>query len=242
MEDMKMEFNPEHHALLFAWIAQEVIRREGEGRGSVAVREAVRRYGEQRGSRMAQRARRDGQALDMTTYMAYGEWQAEPGLFAASTDVLEGTPRSLIQRCPWHEAWVGDEVNEAGRLYCLEIDPALARGFNPQVRLEVNGTRSNGASACVFLYHQADLEVLSRMQVDKSQTVMGWEYHLGHLYATLRQVLRVELGENGEAAARAGLERFAERFGKAAAEKIESYQDVDFNHLPESGQTRQDRE
>ena len=233
--NQEIQFNPSHHALLFAWIAQEAIQRAGVDRGQAAVRKAVRVYGEQRGGRMAQRAEKDGQALNMTSYMAYGEWQAEDGLFDSTVDAPDGTPRSLIFRCPWHEAWKEDGINDAGRLYCLEIDPALARGFSPTVRLQVNETRSNGASACEFIYHQADLEALKRMPVDKTQTIMGWEYHLGHLYVTLTEVLALELGEIGKTSAQVGLRKFAERFGNPAAARIEHYLGLDFTRLPEIG-------
>ena len=230
--NQEFQFNPGQHALLFAWTASEVIERAGQERGQAAVRKAVRKYGEQRGSRMAMRAMKDGLALDMTAYMAYGEWQAQAGAFESSMDTPDGMPRSLIFRCPWHEAWVANGINEAGRLYCLEIDPALARGFNPQVHLEVTGTRSNGAAACEFIYHQADLEALHDIQVDKTQTVMGWAYHIGHLYKTMREVLILELGEIGAASSKAGLQKFSEKFGRQAAEEIERYLEVDFDRLP----------
>lgn len=226
-----VEFNPTHHALLFAWIAQEVIRSVGEPRGQAAVRTAVRRYGEQRGGRMSQRAAGNSQDLDMTAYMAYGEWQAPPGMFETAQDSKEGTPRSRIFRCPWHQAWVANGVNEAGRLYCLEIDTSLARGFNPELQLDVNSTRSNGAEACEFIYHDADSNKLAAMEIDRSLTVMPWAYHLGHLYKTMREVLAQELGAEGEAAAQAGLDVFAQRFGAEAAQAIHSYQATDFDHI-----------
>jgi hypothetical protein len=231
--DSEHHFNPAHHALLFAWIAGEVLLRAGKERGRKAVSKAIRRYGEQRGRRMALRAEKDHQALDMTTYMAYGEWQAAAGLFDTGTDQIDGSPRSLVFRCPWHEAWISNGINESGRLYCQEIDASLARGFNPDLRLEVKGTRSNGAEACEFVYHQADLEALKRMPVDRSRTVKDWAYHLGHLYKTMRQVLGEELGEIGENSVEAGLVKFAGQFGASAAQAVRRYQAVDFDRLPE---------
>jgi hypothetical protein len=226
---MMSEFDPSHHALLFAWIAQEAIRRVGAGRGQAAVRAAVRQYGEQRGRRMAQRAQSDGRPPDMTSYLAYGEWRAASEAFETARDATGEAPRTLVLRCPWHQAWVEEGINQAGRLYCLEIDVALARGFSPALRLEVNGTRSNGAEACQFIYHGADLEALNEIQVDPSQTVKPWAYHLGHLFKTMRLALSAELGAEGEAAAEAGLEAFARRFGRAAADQVRSYLETDFD-------------
>ena len=236
----KVEFGPAHHALLFAWIAQEVIQHVGDTLGQPAVRKAVRKYGEQRGSRMAQRVIKDGLLLNMTSYMAYGEWRAEADEFNSTLEAQDGTPHSLVYRCPWHEAWKENGVNAAGRLYCMEIDTSLARGFQPELRLEVTGTRSNGAEACEFIYHQADLDELQQLQVDKTQTVMDWSYHLGHLYKTMTEVLTAELGQVGQISVQAAFAKFTARYGESAAELVESYQAVDFNQLPDSslGETR----
>jgi hypothetical protein len=221
-------FTPTHHALLFAWIAQAAVECAGQEQGQAAVRQAVRRYGEQRGGRMAQRAQADGQPLDMTRYMAYGEWQAALELFETEMDAIPEAPRSLVFRCPWHQAWVENGVNEAGRLYCLEIDEALARGFNPALRLEINGTRSNGADFCEFVYHNADLKALAETAVDRSRTVMPWDFHLGHLYQAMFRVLGEELGPPGKQAAEAGLAVFANHFGAEAAQRVRAYLEVDF--------------
>jgi len=223
-----VEFTPTHHALLFAWIAESIIQVVGEEHGRPAVRKAIRLYGEERGGRMAQRAVKDGYNPDMTAYLAYGEWQAAPGLFDSAMDAESEIPRSHVFRCPWHQAWVDNGINETGRLYCLEIDESLGRGFGLDVNLEVNGTRSNGAEACEFIYHGADLEALAGIQVDRSKTVKSWAFHLGHLFKTMRTVLETEFGEVGLSAVDTGLNKFGTRFGFDAVEKILEYQNTNF--------------
>jgi hypothetical protein len=226
---MTVEFSPAHHALLFAWVAREVLARTEDERGEAILRQAVRRYGEQRGSRMAQRAQRDGQPVDMTAYLAYAEWQAAPELFETSRQPVPGGASSHVFRCPWQQAWLDNGVSAAGRLYCLEIDEALGRGFGLSENLLVTGTLSNGEARCEFIYPGADLERLQDMPVDPSRRVMPWVYHLGHLFAVLRSVLATELGEAGTAALQAGLEQFRAQFGEDAAQQMLEAAGGDFN-------------
>lgn len=92
MEDVNIreQFTARHHALLFAWMAREVVVRVGETTAAPVLRAAVRSYGEQRGHRMALRAQQDGQPLSMAVYLSYREWQAGAGEMQ-QTGV-----------CPWH--------------------------------------------------------------------------------------------------------------------------------------------
>ena len=126
------QFTPQHHALLFAWIAQEVIQRAGAARGEAILRAGVRQYGRQRGGRMAQRARHAGEALSMLAYLAYGEWRAaDPA--AHQQEILSSSLDYTVHvlTCPWQRAWEEQGLLPYGRFYCLEIDNALAEGFNP---------------------------------------------------------------------------------------------------------------
>lgn len=226
----RSEFAPAHHALLFAWISRAVVRRIGEGRGEAVVRQAVRRYGEQRGRRMALRAATDGYPLTMDAYMAYGEWRAPEGTTAAEVVQEAPDPVQHVLECPWHRAWQDQSVMPYGRLYCLEVDHALARGFSPEIRLSVNSIKSGGDDCCEFVFHGATPEGAVE---PNSPTVMPWQYHLGHLYKTMGQILVEELGELGKEALEEGLSEFAARYGPAAARAVEAYGDTDFDRLPE---------
>jgi hypothetical protein len=194
------------------------------------VRDAVRRYGEQRGRRMALRAIADGYPLTMDAYRAYGEWRAPEGDTAAELVRAAPNPVQHVMECPWHRAWADQDLMPYGRLYCLEVDHALARGFSPEIQLGVNSIKSSGDDCCEFVYYGAtDGGVVE----PKGPTVMPWQYHLGHLYKTMGQVLAEELGEGGEEAVREGLGEFAACYGAGAAHVIESYADTDFDQLPE---------
>ncbi|MBT4496621.1 MAG: L-2-amino-thiazoline-4-carboxylic acid hydrolase [Gemmatimonadetes bacterium] len=223
------EFSPAHHALLFAWLSRAIVTRVGAERGEEIVRRATRRYGEERGWRMALRAQAAGDSLSMANYMAYGEWAADPGESEHTVFVEEGRVRTEVHRCPWHKAWEADELMEYGRLYCLEIDCALAWGFNPDLKLEVNSSLSNDDRDCEFVFHGGE-------EVEKKRGwVMPWPYHVGHLYWTVRRAVVEELGEQGVEVADEVLGRFGKRYGEEAVRSVESYRDTDFKRLPEDG-------
>jgi hypothetical protein len=167
----------------------------------------------------------------MSHYMAYGEWRADPGESESRVVASEPDHTVHVLRCPWQRAWEDNELLPFGRLYCQEIDVALVRGFNPDLQLDVNTTLTNDHLPCEFVYHGADPELVKDLSVDQGQTVMPWAYHLGHLYATMGQVLKEQLGREGEKAMREALECFSERFGESAAQDILMYRDTDFDGL-----------
>jgi hypothetical protein len=239
------KFTAGNHADLFALLSRSVITHLGAERGEKIVRMAVRRYGEQRGYRMALRALRDGEPLTMLNYMAYGEWRGEES--ESEQHMVEMPPdvRSLVTRCPWNQAWRESDLLQVGRLYCLEIDHALVRGFNPALRLDVLSTLSNNERPCEFVFYDANLtpENLALLNQKKSANqqkgaVMPWEYHAGHLFAAIKACLVAEVGDGGEVILQEALAGFAKRYGTEAVRTILSYQGVDFNSLPEQGEQR----
>jgi len=236
----QIQFSARHHALLFAWISRAVIHNCGEERGAQIVRAGVQRYGEERGHRMALRAQANGHTLSMTNYLAYGEWQAEPG--ETDQEIVERTPdaRVRVNQCPWYSAWEEAQLLPYGRIYCQVVDEALVKGFNPQLKLDVESTLSSDEKPCDFVFHNANLNLLNLLGLSLKKTIkpgksalMPWEYHLGHLYSTMHAVLVEQLGEAGEAAMREALGEFVAQFGEPAAQVVKSYQSMDFSKLPE---------
>ena len=235
----RQDFGVEHHALLFGWLAKAVIERAGEERGAQVVRKAVRQYGEERGGRMALRAQGNRHALSMANFSVYGEWRAAAGE-SESEEVARAPHRKVrVHRCPWHAAWKENGLMPYALYYCLEIDEALMRGYNPNLVLEVHSTLPEGAEYCEFLFRDANLTVLNRLSLWYKGTFkpgqagkMPWEYHTGHLWATVRAVALDELGQTGVEAVQAALAEFSARFGEQAAETITGYEGVDFAQLP----------
>jgi len=172
---------------------------------------------------MATRAAADGEALSMASYLAYGEWEVGP--YEMEHQIVEDAPdiMAYVHRCPWHAAWAENELMEWGRLYCLEIDEALGRGFNPDIVLEVNRTQTNDGGYCEFVYRDVGGSVARR------GTVMPWVYHTGHLWKTMGDVLVQELGEPGRDALDAALEQFRRLYGCHAASLVVAHRDTDFS-------------
>lgn len=231
--EISITFTATDHALMFAWISRAVIQRVGEEEGEAVIRKGVRRYGEQRGNRMGLRAQAKGRALTMNSYMAYGEWRA--GEDEQEHETAETTPqlKMHVTKCPWQKAWENNDLMPFGRLYCLEIDRALVHGFNPELRLDVNSTLTNDNLPCEFVFHGADPDTASDLSLDRERTVMAWDYHLGHLFKTLGEVVSEDLGPVGQEAMEEALGTFAQHYGKEAAAVIAGYQDTDFDRLPE---------
>lgn len=241
MEVHSQTFTPAYHALLMAWISRQVFQRVGPVKGEMLVRKAVRRYGEERGHRMAQRAQAHGKELSMVNYLIFSEWSAAANEIDQRMEQNNhNNVRMLVERCPWNTAWMEHDLIEYGRLYCMEIDMALLRGFNPELHVDVIKTQTNDHQACDFIFHGASLNLTNTLSmfVGKNlrpgkRVILPWEYHVGHLYKTMSDVLVAEMGPAGHEAAEAALQEFAEHFGEDAARLVRHHLETDFTCLPE---------
>jgi hypothetical protein len=233
-------FNETHHALLFAWIAQAVVERVGVQRGEAIICKATRQYGYQRGRRMALRAQANKHARSMLNYIAYSEYRTTPGAFELK--IIERTPHARIQTpsCPWYSAWKENGLLAVGRLYCNEIDSALVRGFNPELRVEVIATLTSGATRCEFVYHDAEVTLPNYLLIQYRRAISPglkaikpWDYHTGHLFRTLEKEIVEELGLVGQEAIQAGLAEFAERYGEQVMQRVVASRSKDYDSVAE---------
>ncbi len=213
------EFGAEHHAILFALMARDAIERFGD-EGQKAILEGVRRYGEGRGRRMAARAQADGHPNNFMSYLLYGELKFDE----TSNDfrIVRKVPYVEMHalKCSWYEAWRKHGLLEYGRLYCREIDRSIMRGFNPDFRFDVDGTLSEGAPLCRFLYYDGRLGLLDTLVYKWRKRRLGdratrpWEFHLADLYEAITSVLAERFGEDGKRSAKASARSFAEEYGR----------------------------
>ena len=234
-----MMMTARQHALLFAFISKSVIQETGVEKGESLIRKAVREYGRQRGKRMALRARKYGHSLTMDNYFAYGEWAVPKG--EMNFRFIEKHPhaRMNIYCCPWYEAWKDNQLLEYGKYFCQEIDEALVHGFNPDLVLHVNSTRTNGGDLCDFVFRDAGLSFFKFLGLafkkkvrPGKNSVMPWEYHCGHLYTTMGQVIRREIGEKADSIMENALKEAKTVFNGTQISTILSYKDTDFETLP----------
>jgi len=229
-----------HHAMLFALMARAVVQKTSEIDGEAIMRKAVRGYGEQRGHRMALRARANGHALTMANFLAYGEWSLAPG--ESNLQMVARVPhaRVHISKCPWHRIWAEKDLLPYGRYYCLEIDAALVRGFNSELKLDIKESLTAGQARCDFIFQDANLTLRNYLAVAYRKMVrpgkacrMPWDYHCGHLYKTTGDLIVQELGAPGQEAIDAALAEFTRIYGTAATATIVTFHDTDFNRLPQ---------
>jgi hypothetical protein len=239
-QDKQNSFNEIHHALLFAWIAKAIVERIGDQRGETIIRKTVRQYGEERGRRMALRALANKHTLSMANYIGYSEYRISPG--EIDMKIIERSPhaRMRVFKCPWHKAWKENGLQSLGCLYCLEIDQALVRGFNPGLQLEVNATLTTGSAQCDFVYHDANLTIPNYLLLGYRRAVspglkavMSWDYHVGHLFTTFEKIAVEDLGQVGQRALEAGLGEFSERYGEQAMGKVVTSRSKNYNSVLE---------
>ncbi|NLZ51972.1 MAG: L-2-amino-thiazoline-4-carboxylic acid hydrolase [Thermoanaerobacteraceae bacterium] len=234
---MKHEFTANQHALLFGWIAKEVIIRCGD-EGKEALKLGVIKYGKQRGRRMAERVKADGFELSVPNYMAYGEWQAKQGDMDLRFAIQDKDLNMQAHKCPWYQEWKDNNLLEYAYIYCQYVDEAIVKGYNPNLKLDVPENRAEGAQFCDFWFRNAnmtekDFEYIKDTKEKLSgKAVMPWDYHIGHLYKTMEEVIVSKLKDKGKEAMKAAIDTFAKHFGQEAADIVLSFRDTDFNKMP----------
>ena len=222
-------FNEKSHAFIPAKFHFYLTEFFGE-RGKNAFIHATQHYAAQRGRRMAQRAIRDGQPLDSTTYHLYGEWLPTPELALAKEDhVIESKsidPYEIhVFRCPWHVQFAEMGLTEAGKDYCDHLDEALYMGFNPKIEFKVLGTLFTD-KCCVHRINNSGLE---KIPEGRKKYVEGFEYHCAHSYWTYSEVAAAIFGKKGEEVSSRVLKDFSEAYGQKAADRLVEYKHTNFN-------------
>ncbi len=224
-------FTVRHHAILYAFIARSVIQAIGKDKGEPIIEEAVKIYGLQRGNRMALRAIEDGHKLTMDTFLAYGEWEADSDEIELNTEQHGSDFKTIITKCPWYETWKEYELLDYGKHYCSNIDAALVEGFNPDLKMKIDSTQTNGGEQCDFLFSNANPANTKIIPVQK--TIMPWEYHTGHLFKTFSIVIKKWTKSDGEKIMKMALKDFYAFFSKEFGDKVEDYIDTNFETPPQ---------
>lgn len=104
-----------HHGGILVSFYKAIMDLCGRDRGYDLFMTASRAYGERRGRRMALRAVRDGNPLDVTSYFAYGELLCtDKGLMDESSyEACGGTVHECQRDCLWPESsepWTASSV------------------------------------------------------------------------------------------------------------------------------------
>ena len=180
-----------HHAVLFGALAEGVLSAFGD-KGKELLEKAVIRYGNERGQRMAKRALKNGDPLDMASYFAYGEWGVTGGF--EKTAPKKDCPylHYHVTKCPWCTAWEEAHMMEYGQYYCRSVDAAILQGFNPELKMELPVWHSMpGADHCDFNWLDAENteERVSRQKEIAARigdsAKKDFRYHSAHEYSVV---------------------------------------------------------
>jgi hypothetical protein len=120
-------------ARLFAHVSKAVIDKYGEEARDV-IREGVRNFGEERGRDIARRAAAVGEPNEIQNYLPNYDMERSE-LFEYETINKEEEIEQNFTKCVFAETWQKDGMEDYGILYCDMIDPAIARGFNPNLEV-----------------------------------------------------------------------------------------------------------
>ncbi|MCK5100738.1 MAG: L-2-amino-thiazoline-4-carboxylic acid hydrolase, partial [Desulfobacteraceae bacterium] len=192
-----------------------------------------------RGKRMALRVKEYGHDLTMDNYLAYGEWEVPKNDMDFKLTERNPHARLMVYKCPWYETWEENNLLDYGQYFCKEIDAALVRGYNPSLVLEVNSTQTNDKKPCDFLFKDANLSFFKLLGLaykkkirPGKKVIMPWEYHTGHLYKTMGEVIRQELGSKADVVMENALDNFTSYFNNKYVIVIKQYQNTDFEQIP----------
>jgi len=227
---------PKHHAMLFSYIviaAREKLGSEAEE----IVKKAVINYAMQRGRRMAKRVKKDGLELSALNYLAYGEWEADPGDMNIEFKHNNEHTNMVVHKCPWYDAWKTEDILEYGEPYCKYVDGYLAKGFSKDLVLQVDGTRTEGSEVCDFYFRYEALDEEDFKLLKKRKNKLGskakkdWDYHIGHLLSAMEEVFTEELEDEGLKIIDKALKSYKDKFGKEAYARLMEYRDLDYESV-----------
>lgn len=226
-----------HHAMLFAFITKEIVNEFNE-LGETVIEAGVVKYGNQRGHRMALRTKADGNEINVMNYLVYGEWEALPGQMDLKFPEYAPEVKMQNYKCPWHTEWSKRGLLNYGKLYCRYVDTALARGYKCDMKLKLKSSRVEDAKCCDFLFEGQSIEDKDQEMFKELRRKIGnkakmpWEYHVGHLYKTLKEVALEKLGRECEEAFERALNLYEKEYGYDAKELVIKYQNIDYNAMP----------
>ncbi|MBU9713398.1 L-2-amino-thiazoline-4-carboxylic acid hydrolase [Bacillus tamaricis] len=116
-------------AKMFGYISKAVVDRFGI-EGEESVKQGVWNFGHERGQGIAKRAKFAGESNEKGNYLSnYDMGRSE--LFEYETLFYPTEIEQTFTKCAFADQWKKEGMEEYGILYCHMIDPAIAKGFNP---------------------------------------------------------------------------------------------------------------
>lgn len=136
-------------AKMFALVAKEVVDEFGEA-GAEAVKRGVWNFGVARGKDIARRAAARGQKNDTDNYLISYDMDRSDE-FESHDTYGEGYVEQHFTRCVFADQFKKEGLEKYGMLYCETIDPAIAYGYNPDMKC-IHEKHFFTDDACTFCF------------------------------------------------------------------------------------------
>ncbi len=133
-------------ARLFGVVAEKVAERFGD-EGKEVIHEAVREFGESRGRDIAGRVKEAGKPLTVENYLKYYD-MARSASYEVESEESENYSEQKFKFCPLWATWEEAGQADVGYIYCSEIDAALVRGYNPEMKFTHHHHFRDGKGDC----------------------------------------------------------------------------------------------
>ncbi|WP_308560824.1 L-2-amino-thiazoline-4-carboxylic acid hydrolase [uncultured Klebsiella sp.] len=119
-------------ARMFVHLAKEVVDEFGE-KGSEAIKRGVWNFGVERGEGIAKRAFARGKNNDSDNYLISYDMDRSDEFESIDT-YHKGYVEQVFSRCVFASEFQKMGMEKYGILYCEMIDPAIAYGYNPDLK------------------------------------------------------------------------------------------------------------
>jgi hypothetical protein len=137
MSDQKIE-KPISMFVLFAQmfsITAKRLEKEFGPRGLEVLKDSVQEFGYMRGQNIARRAAAQGQDNTVENYLDNYDMERSE-LFGYTNKYQADAVCQEFTRCIFADTWIQAGEERYGRIYCENIDPAIALGYNAAMQCQ----------------------------------------------------------------------------------------------------------
>ena len=137
MEDQKMK-DPVSMFVLFAQmfsITAKHLEKEFGEKGLTVLADSVQEFGRLRGNDIARRAASHGKKNTLENYLDHYDMERSE-LFGYTTEYKPDCICQEFTKCVFAETWMNAGEEKYGRIYCENIDPAIAYGYNEKLECQ----------------------------------------------------------------------------------------------------------
>ena len=140
-----------HLMHLLAAMAREAQSEFGE-KGLQMVQRAVERFGEERGALIARVVKEKGEPLTLMNFFLHSDLYTTG--HEMTPELVDGEFHIRVFKCSLDDRLKELGLREFGKHYCIPIDIAILKGYNPKLQLEIKSQLTRDGDCCHFIYRQ----------------------------------------------------------------------------------------